>query len=325
MLLMSRTVEDIWNKINNSNRENTTYFHPIVSYEEIAKFISAYSNSNGGDIIFGIKDDGVKLTVKKFAFNLDLKHIQNLIEGSIKIKYNNLLLNGNNIFYISIDKSNDLVKVNNIPYKISKYGELEEMMIKKVFISYSHKDSDLVDILESELDRYNNIEITRDINITKYRDSLEEFMKTIREHDFTIAVVSSAYIMSLNCMYEVMQLMQDKNYQEKLFFIIVNSNDEIYYNEKNRYNGFEANIYDVENRIKYLAYWENKRKKLNQSIECANLPVESMSNLALDVRKLNSIIPTMDDFINTLSDKVGKSFKDMYENDFKELVDLINK
>ena len=50
-----------------------------------------------------------------------------------------------------------------------------------------------------------------------------------------------------------------------------------------------------------------------------------MSNLALDVRKLNSIIPTMDDFINTLSDKVGKSFKDMYENDFKELVDLINK
>ena len=104
------------------------------------------------------------------------------------------------------------------------------MMIKS-FISYSHKDSDLVDILESELDRYNNIEITRDINITKYRDSLEEFMKTIREHDFTIAVVSSAYIMSLNCMYEVMQLMQDKIIK-KSCFIIVNSNDEIYYNEK---------------------------------------------------------------------------------------------
>ena len=78
-----------------------------------------------------------------------------------------------------------------------------------------------MDILESELDRYNNIEITRDINITKYRDSLEEFMKTIREHDFTIAVVSSAYIMSLNCMYEVMQLMQDKNYQEKLFLSLL--------------------------------------------------------------------------------------------------------
>src|SRR5690606_27288788 len=124
-------------------------------------------------------------------------------------------------------------------------GDIEEMTIKRVFISYAHKDSDLVNILEEELNKYKNIKVTRDINVIAYRDSLDEFMKTIREHDFVISIVSSAYIKSLNCMYEVMHLMQDKDYQEKLIFIIVSNDDVGYYQEKNKYDGFEAKIYDA--------------------------------------------------------------------------------
>ena len=91
-------------------------------------------------------------------------------------------------------------------------------------------------------------------------------MKTIKEHDFVISVVSSAYIKSLNCMYEVMQLMQDKDYQVKLFFIIVSRDDVDYYNEKNRYDGFEAKIYDVMDRLKYVTYWRDKKAELERSI-----------------------------------------------------------
>nr|WP_256734641.1 toll/interleukin-1 receptor domain-containing protein [Bacillus altitudinis] len=199
------------------------------------------------------------------------------------------------------------------------------MKIKKVFISYTHKDSDLVNILEEELKKYEDIKITRDINVTKYRDSLDEFMKTIRDHDFVISVVSSAYIMSLNCMYEVMHLMQDKDYQEKLFFIIVSEEDIDYYDEKNGYDGFEAKIYDVMNRLKYVTHWRDKKAELERSINEASLSPELMVNLAVDMRKINSVIPPMDDFINMLSDKVGRSFKEMYEDDFKEILDKINR
>ncbi|MBH9581431.1 TIR domain-containing protein [Staphylococcus felis] len=322
---MTRTIEEIQKKIINNNRMNTTYFHPITSNEEIAKYIAAYSNSSGGDIIFGIRDDGMTLSVKKFAFHLDIEKIQNLLEGTIKIKYNNITFNGNELFYISIDKSDELIKVNNVTYKINKEGNLEKVIKKKVFISYAHKDSDLVNILEKQLEKYENMIISRDINVTKYRDSLDEFMKTIREHDFVISVVSSAYINSVNCMYEVTQLMKDKGYQEKLFFIIVNSSDAVYYHKDNRYDGFEANIYDVMDRLKYITYWKDKKIELERSIKEADLPTELLFNLSVDMRKLNSVIPTMDDFIKLLSDKVGRSFKEMYENDFKEIVDSINK
>ena len=61
---MFRTIKDIENKINTNNRKNTTYIHPIANNEEIAKFIAAYSNGNGGDIILGIKDDGITLRIK---------------------------------------------------------------------------------------------------------------------------------------------------------------------------------------------------------------------------------------------------------------------
>jgi len=321
---MFRTIKDIEKKISTSNRKNTTYIHAIASHGEIAKLIAAYSNSNGGDILLGIKDDGVTLSVKKFAFTLNIESILNLLDGKAKIEYNSFTFKGNNLFYISIDKSDELVKVNNIPYKFNKDGDVEEMTIKKVFISYAHKDSDLVNILEGKLQKYEHIEISRDINVTEYRDSLDEFMKTIRDHDFVISVVSSAYIKSLNCMYEVTHLTHDKNYQKKLFFIILNRDDVAYYNEKNRYDGFEANLYDPIDRLKYITYWRNRKQELEQSINEAGLTPDLMVNLALDMRKLNSVIAPMDDFIKELSDKVGRSFKQMYEDDFKEIVDTIN-
>ncbi|GIO20607.1 hypothetical protein J18TS1_37070 [Oceanobacillus oncorhynchi subsp. incaldanensis] len=321
---MFRTIKDIENKISTNNRKNTTYIHPIASYEEIAKFIAAYSNGNGGDIILGIKDDGITLSIKKFAFNLSIENILGLLDNVVKIKYNHFTFEGNNLFYISIAKSEELVKVNNIPYKINENGYVEEMTINKVFISYAHRDNDLVNILEKELKKYETIKITRDINVTAYRDSLDEFMKTIREHDFVISIVSSAYIKSLNCMYEVMHLMQDKDYQDKLFFIIVSRDDVVYYTEKNRYDGFEAKIYDVLDRLKYITYWRDKKAELERSINEAALTPELMANLAEDMRKLNSVIPSMDDFIKLLSDKVGRSFNEMHEDEFKEIVDTIN-
>ncbi|KQL19089.1 TIR domain-containing protein [Cytobacillus solani] len=322
---MFRTIKDIENKISTNNRKNTTYIHPIASDEEIAKLIAAYSNSNGGDIILGIKDNSITLSIKKFPFILNIENILELLDGGVKIEYNFFTFEGNNLFYISIDKSDELVKVNNIPYKINNDGAVEEMAIKKVFISYAHKESDLVNILEEELNKYENIEISRDIKAIEYRDSLDDFMKTIRDHDFVISVVSSAYIKSLNCMYEVMHLMQDKDYQEKLFFIIVSRDDVDYYNEKNRYDGFEAKIYDVMDRLKYVTHWRDKKAELERSISEAALSPELMVNLAIDMRKLNSVIPPMDDFISLLSDKVGRSFKEMYEDDFKEIVDTINR
>ncbi|MBU5466238.1 TIR domain-containing protein [Virgibacillus sp. MSJ-26] len=317
---MFRTIEDIKNKISENDRKNTTYIHPIASDEEIAKLISAYSNSDGGDIIFGIRDDAKRLELKKFPFKVDLERIQDLIEGSINIKSGYLTIEDASILFISVNKSDELVKVNKVPYRINGNGALEELKVQKVFISYAHKDSDLVNLIEEKISLYKNLETTRDINVTQYRDSLSEFMQTIRNHDVIIALVTSAYIKSLNCMYEITQLMKDIDYQKKLFFIVVNSDDYKFYKEENRYENYQANIYSVESRLAYLSYWSDEQTRLEQSIKEANLRPAMMANIALDLRKLESILPAIDDFIALLNDRVGRNFKEMYETDFKDIV-----
>ncbi|UOE53514.1 hypothetical protein [Cytobacillus oceanisediminis] len=78
-------------------------------------------------------------------------------------------------------------------------------------------------------------------------------------------------------------------------------------------------------RLKYVTHWRDKKAELERSIKEAALSPDLMVNLAVDMRKLNSVIPPMDDFIKLLSDKVGRSFKEMYEDDFKEIIDTINR
>ncbi|MEX3748278.1 MULTISPECIES: TIR domain-containing protein [Lysinibacillus] len=312
---------EIESKIINNERKSTSYIHPIVSNEYIAKLIAAYSNGDGGDIVFGIRDDGKNLEVKTFSFSIDMAEIKKSIEGSIYIQNDSFEMGKSNIFYISVSKSKDLIKVNNIPYIITSNGILEEMKLKKVFISYAHKDRDLADYLEKSLGVQNNLEITRDINVTSYKDSLSEFMQTIRKHDIVIAIVTSAYIKSLNCMYEITQLMQDVDYLKKLYFIIVNDEDAFFYKEENRYENYQANIYSTQNRIAYLSYWSVEQTKLEQEIRNANLRPALLGNLAQEMKKLDSVLPSVDDFLALLNDRVGRGFKDMYEKEFKDILD----
>lgn len=182
----------------------------------------------------------------------------------------------------------------------------------------------LVNIIEESFQNYKNINLTRDIYATKYKDSLDNFMKTIREHDYVISIVSSAYIKSLNCMYEIENLMKDREYEDKLFFIVVGKEDIGYYNKANIYLDFEAGIYDLNKRLQYIAYWRSKQEELHKNIKEATLPPESMQNISKDMRKLDAIIPSMDDFISLLSDKVGRTFDEMYKSNFQEILSTLD-
>lgn len=42
------------------------------------------------------------------------------------------------------------------------------------------------------------------------------------------------------------------------------------------------------------------------------------------MRKLDAIIPSMDDFISLLSDKVGRTFDEMYKSNFQEILSTLD-
>jgi len=318
-----RTKDEIIQAIRNNDRNNKIYIHPTLTPEKAAKYISAFSNESGGDIILGIHDDGRTLRVKNYAVPFQLEKGLEFLNINVNCIFVPFQFEGKRLFYISIDKSMDLVKANDIPFIINQDGELEKMKIKTVFLSYCHDDADLANIVEKSLNKHDDISISRDINITQYRDDLDEYMKTIRNHDFVVSIVTSKYLKSLDCMYEITELMKDPDFYDKLLFIIVNKDDAKYYKEQNIYHDFEAGIYDFSKRLSYITYWKNKGEEMEKSLKSADLPSEMIAEFALEKRKLVSVIPSTSIFMSLLKRKIGRTFKNIKKNDFKEILDVI--
>ncbi|MBU5213066.1 TIR domain-containing protein [Heyndrickxia oleronia] len=318
-----RTKDEIIQAIRHSDRNNKIYIHPVLTPEKAAKYISAFSNESGGDIILGVHDDGQTLRVKNYSVPFQVENALRLLNINVNCIFEPFVMDGKKLCYISIEKSMELVKVNDIPYKINPNGELAEMKTKTVFLSYCHADSDLANIVEKSLNKHDDIIVSRDINKTQYRDDLDEFMKTIRKHDFVVSIVTRKYLESLNCMYEITELMKEPNFNDKLLFIIVNKADAKYYKAQNIYDDFEAGIYDYNKRLSYITFWDNKGKEMEKSLKSADLPSEMIAEFALEKRKLVSIIPSTSSFMHLLQNKIGMSFKDIKKNDFKEILDVI--
>lgn len=318
-----RTKDEIIQAIRTCDRNNKKYIHPALTPETAAKYISAFSNGSGGDIILGVDDDGRMLRVKNYAVPFKIENALKLLNTNVDYIFEPFQFEGKKLCFISIDKSMDLVKFNNIPYIINQDGDLIEMKTKTVFLSYCHADADLANIIEKSLNEHEDISVSRDINITQYRDDLDEFMKTIRKHDFVVSIVTSKYLKSLNCMYEITELMKDDNFTDKLLFIVVNKGDAEYYTKQNLYDDIEAGIYDSTKRLSYITYWRDKGDEMEKNIKNADLPFEMMAEFALDKRKLVSIIPSTSSFMHLLQNKIGRTFKDIKKNDFKEILDVI--
>lgn len=312
-----RTKDDIIQAIRAKNRRDKVYVHPVLSPETAAKYISAFANGSGGDIILGISDDGINLYIKKYKFPVQLEKAKKLLNIDINCIVDKVEYNGELLPYISIDKSKELVKVHGIPYLINENGEVVEMKINKVFLSYSHADKDLADLVEKSLDKQNDISVSRDINVNDYRDNLDEFMKTIRQHDFIVSIVTKKYLMSLNCMYEITESMKDSNFSEKLLFIVVNKEEDAQFYKGDNIYDIEAGIYDTDKRLDYVIHWNNKNKQMDEKLKNADLPYEYITEYTIDKRKLVSIIPSTSQFMNLLKDKIGSTFNQIQKEDFK--------
>lgn len=318
-----RTKDDIIQAIKDNDRHNKIYIHPVLTPEKAAKYISAFSNKSGGDIILGIHDNGQELIIKNYSIPFKVEKALELLNINVNCIFEHFQYEGKKLCYISIDKSMELVSVNNIPYIINLDGEMVEMNTKSVFLSYCHADADLANIVEGSLNKHDDIKVSRDINIAQYRDDLDGFMKTIRNHDFVVSIVTSKYLKSLNCMYEITELLKDTNFSDKLLFIIVNKDDAEYYKEQNKYDNFESGIYDFEKRLSYITYWNTRRVEMEKSLKDAELPYEMIAEFALEKRKLVSVIPSTNIFMSLLQNKIGRTFKDIKKDDFKEILSII--
>ena len=324
------TRDELEEIITEESRNNICYVHTMLGEEKLCKLVCGFLNTNGGKIIFGIKDDGLNLHVKKSVFSVEASYQKLLsvfIDCASNLKYGKYEINGNNIECIEIEKSNKEQTYKGIVYYFSNTErEAVEKKTVSVFLSYCQKDKGIANIIDKRLVEIDSrISITRDIRVVNYRESFSAFMQTITEKDYVISLVSDRYLKSRNCMYEICELMRNRNYVEKLLFIVISDEDEKYCLAEDISGvtcGIGAHIYDVVRQGDYVIYWKDKEKELEELISKINDPIASRNQIE-ELEVVRKIKTNIRDFMKELTDKKGICFEDMLKSDFAYMTKIM--
>jgi hypothetical protein len=109
-------------------------------------------------------------------------------------------------------------------------------------------------------------------------------MEQIGQGGCVIVIISDKYLRSENCMFELIEVAENKDFRERVLPVILS----------------DANIYDSVKLIEYIKYWENKKGELEKTVKSLDL-----ANLDGIYEKINLYDRIRDEFsrlVNILGD-----------------------
>ncbi|WP_107950147.1 RNA-binding domain-containing protein [Lysinibacillus parviboronicapiens] len=316
--MKSRIEQVIKDKI----RSNILYIDYPLTNIKFAKYICGLANKEGGMIILGVYDDGINLHIKNYPFSVNEILIRQLLSHPLEFKVEDYLIENGKLRVLIVDKAENLIKVEGVAYMYSDNGNFEEITEKTIFMSYTHNETNIASLIEQKLgDRCGErIKISRDINRLKYKDSIKEYMETIKKHDFVISIISDKYLKSQACMYEILELMRDRDYYKKLLFTVISESDvDTYFGESEEQ--VKPTLYSAE-RFNYITYWQEKLEQLKTTEKKITNPAHK-SELVSEIKEVELITINIGDFIEKLKDGIGVSISELVQKDFDQFYEII--
>jgi tetratricopeptide (TPR) repeat protein len=178
-------------------------------------------------------------------------------------------------------------------------------MQPKVFLSYSWKNKDVADIIDKDWEAV-GISLTRDVRGLKFKQDIKHFMRSVKQSDRVILLISEAYLQSQNCMYEALEMLNDERFKEKILPILVG----------------DTKIHDPISRAKYIKYWEQKADELNESIKLLS-DLDGTAGLQRDLSHYRRIRQSIDRFTTEIQDMLCASWPATKANNYTELYEHI--
>ena len=177
-----------------------------------------------------------------------------------------------------------------------------------VFISYAWggEREEIVNQIDEALQK-RGIKIIRDKRDLGYKGSITGFMERIGQGNCVIVVISDKYLRSPNCMFELVEIAENKQFHDRIFPVVL----------------ADADIYDPVKRIEYVKYWEVKRAELAEAIK--TLDPANLQGIREDMDSYDRIRDRISGLASTLKD-MNTLTPDMHrDSDFSELYDSIVK
>ena len=162
----------------------------------------------------------------------------------------------------------------------------------EVFLSYCWADETIAENIGRTLGENSNINLHQDkIDIGPW-NSIKEYMQSISHMDYTILLISDAYLKSFNCMYEVLEVMRSRDYRSKIFPAVINSS-----------------IYRPATRAEYVKYWQNEYEKLRDSL--IGIQPQNLGKLGEDLKRAQDISSNVAEFLETVADMNNPAIEDV--------------
>jgi|GEM_PF-5553985 len=175
------------------------------------------------------------------------------------------------------------------------------------FLSYNWNNSIIADQIDEWFSE-NNIKLQRDIRDLEYKQSIKEFMKTIRDAEFVIMIISDDYLKSQNCMYEVLEFVKEKTFKDKIIPII-KSNE----------------IFDIKYRVEIKKFWAAKKLELKNLLN--EVDAETSIPLLEEINIISKIEIELLDFLKIVCDMNNIVLKNdqFIDSNFDTIIKYIGK
>lgn len=174
--------------------------------------------------------------------------------------------------------------VETISYQVyGKRGKGMENRKLEIFLSYCWQDKKIASDIYDCLSKIPNLNIHRDTIDIKKWDSIKEYMHSVGNMDYTILLISDAYLKSRNCMYEVLELMRDRMYKDKIFPAVVSKE-----------------IYNPVVVANYVKYWQDEQQQLEAQL--SNLRLQNLGSLHQKLKIIQDIASNTADFLDLIGD-----------------------
>ena len=179
-------------------------------------------------------------------------------------------------------------------------------LMPEVFVSYggNSKSIEIVDKLEHELGK-NGVRLLHYRKELGYKDLIRNFMGRIGTGTCVVLVISEKYLTSEYCMSELVAIAKADDLWNRIFPIVL----------------ADANIYEATGRVKYVKYWEYKKRELNDAL--TNVGRENLDKLHGDLELYAEIRRLIDGIVDTLHD-MNALTPDLHEGTrFEEMIQRI--
>ena len=178
-----------------------------------------------------------------------------------------------------------------------------------IFISYAwgKKDDDheaIVNQLDNLLQK-RRIKIIRDKRDLGYKGSISQFMERIGQGNCVIVVISDKYLRSQNCMFELVEIADGKQFHDRIFPIVL----------------ADADIYDPVKRLGYVKHWEAKRAELAAAIK--DVDPANLQGIREDMDLYDRIRDKISGLTSILKDMNTFTSEMHLDADFSQIYDAI--